>query len=113
MACGMKHLAPPPLSDVATWQRAHSGTKIEDRAQPAEQPQFWNTGPDTRIPRCTSCVGLATPLPAGLRQNQVRTVAACLLGWVIGGLQNGPGTHSADSDPALLTCDGLLRAQDF
>jgi hypothetical protein len=53
------------------------------------------------------------PLPAGLRQNQVRTVAAWLHGWVIGGLQNGPGTHSADSDPALLTCDGFFRPQDF
>jgi hypothetical protein len=53
------------------------------------------------------------PLPTGLRQNQVRTVAAWLHGWVIGGLQNGPGTHSADSDPALLTCDGFLRAQTF
>jgi hypothetical protein len=53
------------------------------------------------------------PLPAGLRQNQVRTVAAWLHGWVIGGLQNGPGTHSADSDPTLLTCDGFLKAQDL
>lgn len=53
------------------------------------------------------------PLPAGLRQNQVRSVAAWLHGWVIGGLQNGPGTHSADSDPALLTCDGFLKTQVF
>jgi hypothetical protein len=28
----MKHLVPSPLFDVATWQRAHSGTKIEDGA---------------------------------------------------------------------------------
>jgi len=28
----MKHLVPSPLSDVTTWQRAHSGTKIEDEA---------------------------------------------------------------------------------
>jgi hypothetical protein len=53
------------------------------------------------------------PLPTGPRQNQVRTVAAWRNGWVIGGLQNGPGTHSADSDPTLLTCDGFLRVQEF
>jgi len=49
----------------------------------------------------------------GPRQNQVRTVAPWLQGWVIGGLQNGPGTHSADSDLTLLTCDGFLRPQDL
>jgi hypothetical protein len=52
-------------------------------------------------------------LPAGPRHNQLRTVAAWQQHWVIGGLQNGPGTHSADADPALLTCDGYLREQDF
>jgi hypothetical protein len=52
-------------------------------------------------------------LPAGPRQNQLRTVASWRERWVIGGLQNGPGTHSADADPALLICDGYLREQTF
>jgi len=52
-------------------------------------------------------------LAVGPRQTQVRTVAPWLHSWVIGGLRNGPGTHSADSDPALLTCDGFLTAQHF
>jgi hypothetical protein len=52
-------------------------------------------------------------LPAGPRHNQLRTVAAWQEHWMIGGLQNGPGTHSADADPALLTCDGYLREQNF
>ena len=54
-----------------------------------------------------------TTLPVGPRHNQVRTVAAWREHWLIGGLENGPGTHSADSDPALLICDGYLREQDF
>ncbi|HEY6555895.1 MAG TPA: hypothetical protein VI072_01425 [Polyangiaceae bacterium] len=29
----------------------------------------------------------------------------------IGGLSNGPGSHSADGDPALLRADGWLERQ--
>jgi len=52
-------------------------------------------------------------LPRGPRLNQVRTVAAWRERWLIGGLQNGPGTHSADADPARLTCDGFLHEQEL
>jgi hypothetical protein len=52
-------------------------------------------------------------IPAGPRENQIRTVGAWHDQWLIGGVVNGPGTHSADSDPALLTWDGFLRSQDF
>jgi hypothetical protein len=51
--------------------------------------------------------------PTGPRHNQLRTVAAWRGHWLTGGLQNGPGTHSADADPSLLTCDGFLREQAF
>jgi hypothetical protein len=51
--------------------------------------------------------------PAGPRQNQVRTVSDWRGHWLTGGLENGPGTHSADADPTLLTCDGFLREQPF
>jgi hypothetical protein len=50
-------------------------------------------------------------LPSAPRQSQVRTVAAWREKWLIGGLQNGPGTHSADGNPTLLSCDGFLREQ--
>lgn len=50
-------------------------------------------------------------LTSGPRHNQVRTVGSWGDRYLIGGLQNGPGTHSADGDPALLTCDGFLREQ--
>ena len=79
-----------------------TGGSISEGAEPLLAVLPATPGPAQRL-----------PLPADLRQNQVRTVAAWLHGWVIGGLQNGPGTHSADADPALLTCDGFLRAQDF
>ena len=52
-------------------------------------------------------------LRVGPRHNQVRTVAAWQEHWLIGGFENGPGTHSADSDPALLISNGYLREQVF
>ena len=79
-----------------------TGGSISESAEPLLAVLPATSGPAKRL-----------PLPAGPRHNQVRTVAAWLHGWVIGGLQNGPGTHSADSDPTLLTCDGFLVAQDF
>ena len=50
-------------------------------------------------------------IAAGPRHNQVRTLIPWQGRWLVGGLQNGPGTHSADADPALLTCDGYLKEQ--
>jgi hypothetical protein len=79
-----------------------TGGSISESAEPLLAVLPATPGPAQRL-----------PLPAGLRQTQVRTVAAWLHGWVVGGLQNGPGTHSADSDPTLLTCDGFLRVQNF
>jgi hypothetical protein len=52
-------------------------------------------------------------LTSGPRHNQVRTVGSWDDRYLMGGLQNGPGTHSADGDPALLTCDGFLREQEM
>jgi hypothetical protein len=51
-------------------------------------------------------------VPAGQRVNEIRTMAQWRSHWLIGGLKNGPGTHSADADPALLTCDGFLQEQN-
>jgi len=48
-------------------------------------------------------------LPGYLGHNQLRTIAEWRGNWLVGGMQNGPGTHSADADPALLTCNGFLR----
>jgi hypothetical protein len=46
---------------------------------------------------------------AGPRHNQLRTLAPWQGRWLIGGFENGPGTHSADADPSKLTADGHLR----
>lgn len=46
---------------------------------------------------------------AGARQNQVRSIVAQGDHWVVGGLVNGPGTHSGDADPMLITADGFVR----
>lgn len=55
--------------------------------------------------------GNATRLSAhaGPRHNQVRSLAPWQGRWLIGGFENGPGTHSADADPSKLTADGHLR----
>lgn len=56
----------------------------------------------------TSRVNLA----AGPRGNQVRALAAYRAHWLVGGMQNVPGTHSADADARLLTADAWLREID-
>lgn len=46
----------------------------------------------------------------GARHNQLRTLAPRGdSGWLVGGMENGPGTHSADTNAALLVADGYLR----
>jgi len=46
---------------------------------------------------------------AGARQNQVRSIVEQGGHWFIGGLVDGPGTHSGDADPTLITADGFVR----
>lgn len=48
-------------------------------------------------------------LGKGPRHNQARALARWGGHWWLGGLHDGPGTHSADADPALLRADGSLR----
>ena len=50
------------------------------------------------------------PLDTGPRHNQARSLAWWDGRWWAGGMADGPGTHSADADPALLRADGWLRA---
>jgi hypothetical protein len=47
--------------------------------------------------------------PAGPRHNQLTTVVRSDEGWLLGGMVNGPGTHSGDADRSLLVADGFLR----
>lgn len=80
MICGMKHLVPSPLSDVAASQRAHSGTKIEwnaaawrvsaaEKSPTAPQPGLWTARASrqslldgvasrARLPHCIARRGL-------------------------------------------------------
>lgn len=46
---------------------------------------------------------------AGARQNQLRSLAARGGDWLVGGMVNGPGTHSGDGNPALITADGFVH----
>lgn len=45
----------------------------------------------------------------GARNNQVRSISPRGNDWLLGALVNGPGTHSGDGNPALITADGFAR----
>ena len=46
---------------------------------------------------------------AGARQNQLRSLAARNSNWLVGGMVNGPGTHTADGNPARIVADGFVH----
>jgi hypothetical protein len=45
----------------------------------------------------------------GPRHNQLTSIVRIAGDWLLGGMVNGPGTHSGDADRALLVADGFLR----
>jgi len=47
--------------------------------------------------------------PSGPRQNQITAIAPFQASWLLGGMTNGPGTHSGDGDRTLITADGFVR----
>jgi hypothetical protein len=47
--------------------------------------------------------------PGGARHNQLSTVASLNGHWLLGGMVNGPGTHSGDTQPELIVADGFLQ----
>jgi len=44
----------------------------------------------------------------GARHNQLTTIASRNGRWLLGGMINGPGTHSGDADRKLIVADGFL-----
>ena len=52
---------------------------------------------------------VAVPLPSGPRHNEARFIVPLPSGrLLVGGMLDGPGTHSADGDVSLLTAKGFL-----
>ncbi len=45
----------------------------------------------------------------GARHNQLTTIASLNGRWLLGGMINGPGTHSGDAHRELIVADGFLR----
>ncbi len=45
----------------------------------------------------------------GPRHNQLTTIAPLNGHWLLGGMINGPGTHSGDAQRELIVADGFLR----
>ena len=48
----------------------------------------------------------------GPRQNELRSLAQRSGLWSVGGLVDGPGTHSGDFDPSVIRADGFVRPFD-
>jgi hypothetical protein len=46
--------------------------------------------------------------PDGPRQDQLRTIVSLHDRWLIGGMRNGPGTHSGDTQRQLINADGYV-----
>jgi hypothetical protein len=68
----------------------------------AAQPLLVLLGPDGSLAQSLN-------FPGGPRHNQLTTIVRIDGGWLLGGMVNGPGTHSGDSNRALLVADGFLR----
>lgn len=83
---------------TAGYTQNPSGASISEAAQPLLV--LLNT--DGSLARNLGFAG-------GLRHNQIDTVASFNGQWLVGGMTNGPGTHSGDSQPALIVADGFLR----
>jgi hypothetical protein len=47
--------------------------------------------------------------PSGARQNPIRTLEPRGAKWLVGGMTNGPGTHSGDADRSLIRADGYVK----
>lgn len=47
-------------------------------------------------------------LADGPRQDQLRTIVSLDGRWIVGGMRNGPGTHSGDAQRQLIGADGYL-----
>ena len=75
-----------------------SGASISEAAQPLLA--LLNT--DGSLARNLGFVG-------GARHNQLTTIAPLNGHWILGGMINGPGTHSGDSQRELIVADGFLR----
>lgn len=74
-----------------------AGASISEEAQPL----LLLLNADASVSRRVS-------LADGPRQDQVRTIVSLDGRWLVGGMRNGPGTHSADAQPQLIAADGYL-----
>ena len=84
------------ISPVA--QQNPSGASISEAAQPL----LAVLNSDGSLAQNLGYVG-------GRRHNQLTTIAPLNGRWLIGGMVNGPGTHSGDADRGLIVADGFLR----
>lgn len=86
------------LAGVSGYQQNPAGRSISEAAAPLLALLPAPGQPPQRL-----------AMAAGPRHNQARALAGSGSRWWVGGMHNGPGTHSADGDAALLVSDGFVR----
>lgn len=70
----------------------------------AAQPLLVRLNADGRLAQDLNYVG-------GARHNQLTTIDPSNGNWILGGMVNGPGTHSGDADRGKIFADGFVRSQ--
>lgn len=90
------------VAGVSGYSQNPSGASISEESRAFVQRVF----PSREV---GAPVALVTP--NGKRHNEARTLALRSDGtWIVGGMHDGPGTHSADGDPSKLSAQGFLGA---
>jgi hypothetical protein len=67
-----------------------------------------DTEPLLLVLEADGSVAARVNLGDGPRQDQLRTIDSLGGRWLVGGMRNGPGTHSGDFDRSLIAADGFL-----
>ena len=83
---------------ATAWDQNPTGESISENSQPL-----------LTILNADGSLARNVGFPAGARQNQITSIAPFQGSWVVGGMTNGPGTHSGDRNHALISADGFVR----
>ena len=88
------------VTGASDWQQNPNGASVSEESQ-AFLARISESGEPTAIP------GLAD---LRVRHNEGRTLLALGRGrWLVGGMTDGPGTHSGDADASQVRASGFLR----
>ncbi len=97
-----------PAADTANHR-----AKCHSPERPA--PSECHKGRTWRAPQVKECVNCNVQMAELSRTKTSDSAGATRrrgYGWLLGGMIDGPGTHSGDADRSLIVADGFLREVD-